>query len=420
MSLFVFSTALALDEDEIYKFEPCYDFRDKLGQPPQISPSLAHQLSSPKNFPLWGTPLGPYVRALERHQSRLNQDCDLANGTVLTPFPPLLRSVSMVASNTAELIRRDLEYQKRDMLTLAECLRKQGDVHCDKISRFLASDLSERLKKMRLYMALKDGPYTPGTPLKHDLPYTQFISGLFFSAHKNWKEQQPPLSSEELAVLAESSRSLPEGRTAADLYDQMVSTTPILLLLDEPLSTAKLADAVDVLLKGYPKSFSFEGLGQEIFLQTPYVAQAISQLPKEDHYNACLVTKAVFRNLKIQYESIPRSLAGLALVASIPTGALGAGARVFFQRLMSRSAWSLSGLTAAQVATLSRRYLNGMKYCSALYRQKNPAPEVDGLCSFGKTSKLHSDAEISILVNAGILGAVKASPYILNFASKNR
>lgn len=417
LSLIAEST-LALDEDEIYKFEPCFDFRDAGGRPPPISPSLANHLSAPKNFPTWGTPLSPYVRALARYQSRLNERCDITNGTSLTPFPPLLRSVSIVAQNTAELIRRDLESQKRDMITIAECLEKRGDARCEKIANFLVSDLSERMRKLRLYMALKDGPYKSGAPLKHDFPYTKFVSGLIFSAQLGWKEQQHPLAPDELATLAEFSRSLPKGRTAADLYDQMLSTTPILLLLDEPVTTSKLSAAAGLLVEGYPKNFSFEELGQEIFLQTPYVARAISELPKEEQFDACLVTKAVFRNLKIQYETMPRSLAGLALAASIPSGALGAGAKVFLQQLMNRSAWSLGVLTAAQVGTMSRRYLNGMNYCSALYREKNPSPDADGLCKFGKMNQLHEDAEVALLINAGLFGSFKTGPYLMNILKK--
>lgn len=409
--------AHAVDVDEIYKFEPCFKFKTDAGRPPAISAEVANQISSPAQFPSWGTPLGPYIRAIERMNNSKSLSCDADGTDQKLPFHPLMRSAALVAQNTVQLIQEDLDRQEADLKMLSNCLtEKPTSDRCDKILDFLVNDLNHRMGMLRKLMALKDGAL-PGKMLEHDLPMSLFISKMVFPGQKEWKTSMAPLSESEQSSLSEFSRKLPPGKSTHSLYDQLLSTTPILLLLDETVTRAGLQHAVEVLLKNRPSPNQDTDFRQEIFLQTPYVARAISKLPDHQQADACLATKAIFLNLKVQYQVAPRSLAGLVLIASIPIGAASAGMAAFLGKFLSRSIWGASGLTAIQVATLSKRYWTGMSYCSSIYREKNPFPEADGLCRLDRTLQIQSDGESAVAINAALLGAMKIVPATVKIAT---
>lgn len=448
-----FAFSQGLDPNEIYKFDPCYKFRLKipnpardlpdqpreLSVPPSLSSEVSNAVSRPEKFPAWGVSLSPYIQAVERINGRnANEKCD-QNGTSAQNVSPLLKSLADVSRKTADLMVQDLKSQNRDMQKVVSCLQgldyfqmdstepvsvaqflpslpDEEKARCAKMVNFLVRDLSGRQKRMRMYMALNKGKNPElGDSLTHDLPFTTFISSALFPVQAEWQTSAEPLNAKELSELPNFSRSL-GGKRPADLYDQMISTTPVLLQIKGDVTPRKIEYAVRSILthsKFNEKEFQ-ENISQEMFLNTPYVAAAIQQLPENEQQNACVVARVMFDRLKIKYETSPRFLAAAALLLSTPMRAISAGggavasgvAKTAGGEFMRKAGWGMLGVSAVESAKLFKRYNNGMHMCTAIYRQRFENPEVDGICSLHKLNKIQDDAEFMVITSAGIFGAI--------------
>lgn len=112
--VFFYDVALSqgLDANEIYKFEPCFQFRDAAGNPPAIPQAFAKDIRDPSRFPGWAVPLSPYIAGIERLNGRhSNEQCDRTN-TGLLNVSPLAVSLAEVSRRTADLIVKDLQKRK--------------------------------------------------------------------------------------------------------------------------------------------------------------------------------------------------------------------------------------------------------------------------------------------------------------------
>lgn len=450
--VFFYDVALSqgLDANEIYKFEPCFQFRDAAGNPPAIPQAFAKDIRDPSRFPGWAVPLSPYIAGIERLNGRhSNEQCDRTN-TGLLNVSPLAVSLAEVSRRTADLIVKDLQKQKSEMEKVSECLQnvtyfeadspkgvtpevfrpyfpKEKAASCTKIINFLVKDLGERQQRMRMYMALTQGK-TPslGAKISHDLPFTTMLSSALFPVQEFWQKEAAPLSAEEFSALPEFSRSL-GGRSPADLYDQLISTTPVLLLIKGEVTPRKIGYALDSILahSKFNEAEFLDNMSYEMFFNTPYVASAIQEMEKSEQENACLVTRLVFDRLKTKYETNPRFLAAAALLLSAPLKAISAGASAGLAKaagseFMRKAGLGMVGLSAVETAKLFDRYNRGMQMCTAIYRQRHEDPDVDGICSLHKIKALQEDAELMAVVNAGVFGAVTLGRPAMNAVGRLR
>lgn len=439
-----------LDANEIYKFEPCFQFRDSAGNPPAIPLAFEKDIRDPSRFPGWAVPLSPYIDGIERLNGRhSNEQCDKTN-TGLLNVSPLSISLAEVSRRTADLIVKDLQKQKSEMEKVSECLTnvsyfeadsphgvtqemflpsfaKDKIPGCTKIINFLVKDLGERQKRMRSYMALTQGK-TPslGDSLSHDLPFTTMLSSALFPVQKSWQRSAAPLTDQEFAALPEFSRSL-GGRSPSDLYDQLISTTPVLLLINGEVTPRKIGWALDSILakSKFNEADFLNNISYEMFFNTPYVASAIHEMEKGEQENACLITRLVFDRLKTKYEKNPRFLSAAALLLSAPLKALSAGATAGLAKaagseFMRKAGLGMVGLSAVETAKLFDRYNRGMQMCTAMYRQRHEDPDVDGICSLHKMKALQEDAELTTVVNAGVFGAVVLGRPAMNAVGRLR
>ena len=441
-----------LDPNEIYKFDPCFQFRDKDGKPPSISLTFEKDIRDPSRFPGWAVPLSPYIEGVERLNRRhSNEQCDKSHTGHLN-VSPLLISLAEVSRRTADLIIQDMRKQKSEMEKVSECLQgvgyfqtdntsvtpemfrpsfaKDKVTSCTKIINFLTKDLSERQQRMRMYMALTQGK-TPqfGERLSHDLPFSTLLTSSLIPIQEFWQKDAEPLTANEYSALPEFSRSL-KGRSPSDLYDQLISTTPVLLMIKGEVTPRKIGYALDSILKHskFNEDDFLNNLGYEMFFSTPYVATAIQGMAKESQENACLVTRLVFDRLKTKYEVNPRFMAAAALLLSAPLKAISSGATAASAGMaksagaefMQKAGWAAVGLSAVETAKLYDRYNRGMMMCTTIYRQRYEDPEVDGVCSLHKMKKIQEDAELMAIANAGVFGIMTLGRPAMNAVSQLR
>ncbi len=422
-----------LDVSEIFKFEVCQ------GKRATISEDELERLKNEKGeFPRWGYSLGPALAEIDKYNQSPQKCLAFAPGSK-APNAALV-ALAEVTRRTAGLLTNDLRAQRGLIKSghvctslLLNAAKQSGNPLADPIAinsgpeifasqagrspspqqchQFISKfvpELKNRFTRMRQFLALKNGVSTPNQPLKHDIPYTKFLTEKFLGSVWKSSETVEGLSASEIdgmAALTKNSKLPPE-----DLYYQTISTAPILLFFSKSIDASSLEKAFDGLEKQASRDLAEieKDPSQEMLLYTSYVLEAIKALPENQKGDACLAVKSIYKNLVVRYQTIPTGLSIAALLISIPNPELwvaSGGSKAFIAAFLERAGLATFGTKSVAAIDNAILYRRSVAMCSSIAMQSNEAPEIDGACSMQRTNQRYLDAETDLAVGAFFGGA---------------
>ena len=422
--------AHALDPNDISKFKLCAGAKSEYSDK-----DIQILLQDPRKFPVPGQNFGPFLERMNRINKR--GTCPLSE-----PPHPVLIALTTVVSNTVELINNDLVAQKNLVANGLVCanqwataLKKSPKAHvstamfktqmnrtpspedCVDFVNAFVPELEFRFKRMRQYLALSERPIIAGKPLHHDKPFSTFMTEKFFSSVWQPNDVLSGLSASEFKELPALGKTMTSDPLS--MYYQVLSTSPILLFFNQGVTPDGIVNA----FKGLQRQSSLD-LGkfarspdQDIVLYTPYVLKAIEQMPPSQRGNACLAVKSIYKNLKVQYEEVPRFVNQMALFISVANPEVGA-ARSVMSSVAARAGVASTVSQGYSALSSLQIYSKGVSMCSSMAMEAVMTPSIDGLCSLETTNKKYLDAQDGVISGAVmgglLLGASKASGLLLD------
>ncbi len=411
--------------------------------PPDWEKTLEVGLSRPQNFPSWGADLLPVLRAVENQNRKLETESCRADRPAPALIHPMMRSLATVGQRLITEIDTTVASQQEDADRALDCLNRVSEadpdvltIHkgenptvnfqarqfsapkgenlnsemCAVLTNYLVQNLTGRHTRMRYYMAMIDGPPAAGKPLQHDEPFSRFLLGDSLSSQSESRAEVAPITAEEMPKLIAFRKNMKTDRRPIDLYDQILSTTPVLLKMNGGVSAQSLKLALSEMKKDRSEEFgeNRRELPQETFLKTVLVARAIGTLPLEERPLACKSVSQLYRNLIQKYQKNPRLLSALeaativaAVIPNPGTFAAWPAVAKFFLESRTKRAVGVTSISAAQkIAVQLERYNRGVQFCSQIFREKFEAPEVDGLCAIRADNEILQKAEVQATSNA--------------------
>lgn len=443
----LFSTPThALDADEIYKFDVC-----KGTSSPFTDKEVDGLLESSRDFPSSYMRLGSYIDYVQTYNDRAQNDrsCPLKGPNLLPPHP-VLEALIAVTTGTTAMMAIDIQQQRKLVEKASICsavwakkVPKPSEVttaqasitmfkeltgkspspdECVKFVNAFVPELNFRYRRMRQYLVLSDKKQILDYRLSHDRPFTTFIGEKVVKTVWKTDGSISQLTKDEIQELAGLSAALKTDPKS--LYSQIVSTSQILLYFTDPPTPKTITEA----FQHWQEETSADTISflknppQEIMLYTPYVVEAIKQLPEGQRGEACQAVKEIYKNLKFRYDGVPRLLNIAALAFSVPSPARmikGGVAKAFgeFAKRAGIGATVVGGYNAVDNLLI---YLDGVTMCSRVAMERNMNPEIDGLCSLEKVNGKYEEAQTNAIVSAAFGSAVLSWSRIAKPAMKAR